>query len=1046
MRLRALTLLAAVSLAPAVARAQEGARPPAVAPFPEISEGFARTVVGVRTEPAVTDEDTWALVGLRPQDRPTLTTELAQTVLRRALASGTFLEVSLSVRRALNGVELVLRGERRWSLGSYEIRGVAARPYAEVEQELGLRRGAAMTDAEVRTLVSALRDAYIAAGFDEARIESSIRDTARPGERVVVVDVDEGPPQRVSEVRVEGVDGPLARIIANAVPLRPGTAADRRRLRNAREAVGAALRREGYLAARVISVELRAREGAVDVVAAVDPGPRYRVALQGVRAFDDAELTAALRLEEERDFDDAALGGVIQRVRDFYQRRAFRDAQVRARVDPDGDGRKVLRVTVDEGGQAFVNEVTFPGATVFDARTLRRTLDESLRGTLPDAPTPLWGHVDPVHTWVRSAWDDAATAIEALYRDRGYLDARVTVARISEQPDPECVDGVRRRGDPSWRFRCGPRLAVELQVDEGAATVLDELVFDGNRVVPSATLAEQAEVRLGVPISYRALEEARGRLTDYLREEGYAFARAEPVVERSPDHRRARVRMEVREGARVRIAAVEVRGNTRTLTDVILSRLSLRPGEVFTVSAVRTSQRRLSELGVFAGVNISLESPDTESPTKTVVVQVVERLPQSLEVRGGFTTGEGVRAGFEYVYNNLFRRAISLSASARIGRLIEIPEITPAFPAQIQPTPSQLLNWRLSLSIGSSYLPVLGPIFGWSVDVSSVRLLQPPYYALTTFGLGITLSARPLPAFSLTFTPELQYISTEIFGATSIQELLTSQVDQCVAAAMPVQGAEDTARAACRLRFEPLRQQLLRVQEGDSIIGALRLVASVDRRDSALNPTRGWYLSATTELLRVFSVEPANDNLARSTLHIRAKASGYIPLPVLNMVLLLSLRAGGNVSLDGGRTTHASRLFWLGGADSMRAWLQNQLIPEDVVDSVRALPANQRTNSLLGANGGEFFVNAIIDLRIPWGWCPFGGVCISSAVFADLGNVWTRFPSPEQLLTRLRFAPGTGLRVTTPVGTIALDVGFNPFNRSEVNEDTWALQFSLGTL
>ena len=143
MRLRALTLLAAVVLTPAVTRAQEGASPPAVAPFPEIAEGYARAVVGVRTEPAVTDEDPWALVGLRPQDRPTLTTELAQTVLRRALASGTFLEASLSVRRALNGVELVLRGERRWSLGSYELRGIAARPYAEVDQELGLRRGAA---------------------------------------------------------------------------------------------------------------------------------------------------------------------------------------------------------------------------------------------------------------------------------------------------------------------------------------------------------------------------------------------------------------------------------------------------------------------------------------------------------------------------------------------------------------------------------------------------------------------------------------------------------------------------------------------------------------------------------------------------------------------------------------------------------------------------------------------------------------------------------------------------------------------------------------
>lgn len=1047
MKFTRLWLLCAALLAAPFALAQEQASPPPIQPFPEIVDQLARTVISVRTEPPTSDEDPWALVGLRPQDRPTLSIELAQTVLRRALATGTFLEVTLSVRPLRDGVELILRGERRWTLSGYELRGIFARPYAEVEQELGLRRGAAMTDSEARALSNSLRDNYIDAGFSEARVSLNVRDTARSGERVMVVEVNEGPPRRVHEVRVEGAEAELARIAREAVPLAAGDIADRRRLRTARELVGVALRRAGYLSVRVPSVELSEREAGPDLLVRVSLGERYRTVIQGARAFEDEELIAALRLEEERDFDDAALGGVTLRLRDFYVRRAFRDARVSALVEREGSGRKVLRVTVVEGPQVFVDEVTFPGASVFNARELREALQGSLRSTLPDDPDPLWGRLDPASTYVRSAWDDATAAVVALYRERGYLDATASlITPFTERPDPECAEGRRTRGEAPWRFACGPRLALQVQVQEGPRTLLDELVFEGNRVVPSATLADEAELRLGVPISFRAIEEARGRLTDYFHEEGYAFARVDPAVERSPDHRRARARFEVREGARVRVADVEVRGNTRTLTDVILSRMALHAGDVYTVSAVRTSQRRLSELGVFAGVNISLESPETESPTKTVVVQVVERLPQSLEVRGGFTTGEGVRAGFEYVYSNLFRRAISVSASARIGRLIQIPGLTPAFPEQIQPTPSQLLNWRLSLSIGSAYLPVLGPVFGWSVDFSSVRLLQPPYYALTTFGLGLTLSARPLPAFSLTFTPELQFISTEIFGANSIQQLLTNQVDQCVAAAMPAPADQAAVEIACRLRFEPLRQQLLRVQEGDSVIGALRLVTTIDRRNSALNPTRGWYLSATSELLRVFSVDPANGNLARSTVHILAKASGYIPLPALDMVLLLSLRAGGNISLDGGRSTHASRLFWLGGADSMRAWLQNQLIPEDVVESVRSLPANQRTDSLLGANGGEFFVNAIIDLRIPWGFCPFGGVCIASAVFADFGNVWTLFPSPEQIFTRLRFAPGTGIRVTTPVGTIALDVGFNPFPRTEVNENTWALQFSLGTL
>lgn len=1039
-------LAAAAVLASAAARAQDAPHPPESGPVPAVEGELARPVVSVRAEPAVTDEDPWALAGIRPDARPVLTADLAREVLRRALASGTFLEVRLSARPVAGGVELVLRGARRWTLSNYEIRGVNGRAYDEVEQELGLRRGTALTDAEVTALETQLRDGYVTAGWPEVRVTSSVRDTDRAGERVLVVEVEEGPPQRVRGVRVSGASPEVTNAIREAVPVREGAIADQRRLRTAREAIGAALRRSGYYAARVPVVEYRPEGAGATVYVEVEPGERYRVVFQGVRAFEDADLITALRLEEERDFDDAALGGVIQRLRDFYTRRAFRDARVRAVVEPDGAGRKILRVTIEEGPQVLVHEVTFPGATVFSARELQTTLEESLAAALPDSPRPLWGRVDPAHTWVPSAWDDAAAAVAGRYRELGYLDAAASVITpVTESPDPACVAGARRASEAPWRFRCGPQLSVQVHIEEGVRTMLDEVVFEGNRAVPSATLAEESSLRAGVAIAYRAIEEARGRLTDYYREQGYAFARVEPVVERSPDRRRARVRFEIHEGARVRVAAVEVRGNVRTLTDVIRSRLALRPGDVYTVSAVRTSQRRLSELGVFAGVNISLEAPETESPSKTVVIQVVERLPQSLEVRGGFTTGEGVRAGFEYVYNNLFRRAISVSASARIGRLIQIPGLTPAFPEQIQPTPSQLLNWRLSLSVGSSYLPLLGPGFGWSVDISSVRLLQPPYYALTNFGVGLSVLARPVPSFSLTFTPEVQYISTDFFGASSIQQLLTNQVDQCVSGMNPSPAQEAAARETCRLRFEPLRQQLLRVQEGNSILGALRLVAAVDRRDSALNPTRGWYLSLTSELLRVFSVDPANENLARTSVHLLARASGYIGLPWLDMVLLLSLRAGGNIALDGGRTTHASRLFWLGGADSLRAWLQNQLIPEDVVESVRALPTNQRANSLLGANGGEFFVNAVIDLRIPWGWCPFGGVCIASAVFADLGNVWTRFPSPEEIITRLRFSPGTGIRVSTPVGTIALDVGFNPFPRTEVNEGIWALQFSLGS-
>jgi outer membrane protein assembly factor BamA len=987
---------------------------PATAPMsaaPEVSG----PIVSVRVEPALPGENPWVRTGLAPG--APFTPWRAREALRIALASGTFAEARVTARDAPGGVELVVRGERRYRLQSYALRGVGARPAEDVDDELGLRAGAAVTESRVEA-------GYRDAGFPDARVTSLWRETDDPSVRVLVVEVEEGAPRRVAEVRWPGAPADAAAAMRAAFDLPAGAVAAPSRLRAGLTAARRALRGAGYLAGTLAAPVVRPDGARVVVEVAVTPGPRYRLAWQGVRVFPEGALRDALDLAEE-GIDGAGIDAILARVRAFYVRRGYAEAEVTAAVADEGAG-KVLRVTVREGVPALLGALRFAGARALSESELRETFLAAVAEGVPAEPTPYAGPREAARAYVEALVDGAARErVAQRLHDLGYLDATVAAP-------------VRR-----WR-RAAPRgpagyrhpdtVDLEFAVVEGPRTFLEELRVEGNRERATAAVASALELRVGVPLSYLAVEEARIRLTAWYREEGYAFVRAEPEIERSPDHTRARLRLVVHEGPRVRISAVVIEGNRRTPEHVIRPRMTVAEGDWYRASEVQATQQRLSELGIFGGVNVGLEDPELEAPVKVLRIQLVERRPQSLEVRGGFSLGEGLRFGFEYTHLNVLGRAVSFSLQARGGYLLQIPGVTPTFPPELNPAFSDLLNWRVAASLGFPFVPLLGPSWGATLDTSSVRQLQPPFYALATHSVGASLLFSALRHFTMTFTGELQYVITQPFGADTIAGLVRDYPDRCASLG--------TSPEACAAFQQVLIQQLLRYADGESVLAAFRVGAQYDRRNSALSPTRGFVASVTAEVLDVVSA--SNANLSPLTLHVTARATGYVPIPLGRMVLMLSGRVGRNFGGSATQSTHPSRRFWLGGADAMRGWQQNQLIPQDIIDAAVSGPSSSQDLLLRGSSGGEFFLVAVADLRIPTPLCtPFG--CVQLGAFVDVGNLWSQPPALDQLY-RLRVSPGFGVRLDSPFGLISIDFGFNPFNVEKVQERTWNFQFSLGSV
>jgi outer membrane protein assembly factor BamA len=326
------------------------------------------------------------------------------------------------------------------------------------------------------------------------------------------------------------------------------------------------------------------------------------------------------------------------------------------------------------------------------------------------------------------------------------------------------------------------------------------------------------------------------------------------------------------------------------------------------------------------------------------------------------------------------------------------------------------------------------------VDGILVHDLQRDFY-ITKLAAIPNINYRPINEVQFTLFQSFEFNNSRIFQQGSIPEYLEALAQQGV-------------------NINDLVRQLL-VPDGESYVFSQRLLFTWDRRDHAFNASRGTYFVSGIEHVDGFPInqevnpnQPIQPFVESHFFKLTQTFGGYIPLPKGLRIAALT-RLGANVQLTSDSTTYPDRLFFMGGVDSMRGWLLNSFIPQDDVDRIfrdkdkpdtipnpanpsQQIPnADKYTVNSRPIRGGNLMANERIELRIPI-HDPF-----ETALFGDLGNLWI---DPGYPFRRGKFPIradiGSGLRVQTPIGPLALDIGFNI--TKEPYEDPYAINFAIG--
>ncbi|MBL9112767.1 MAG: BamA/TamA family outer membrane protein, partial [Myxococcales bacterium] len=237
---------------------------------------------------------------------------------------------------------------------------------------------------------------------------------------------------------------------------------------------------------------------------------------------------------------------------------------------------------------------------------------------------------------------------------------------------------------------------------------------------------------------------------------------------------------------------------------------------------------------------------------------------------------------------------------------------------------------------------------------------------------------------------------------------------------------------------------------GETFVAAQRFVFAWDRRDNALDASKGTLLSSSLEHVDAFPLGVDATTQAGQESHFLKffnRFNFYVKLP-FKARFASSSNLGTTVQLTATSSTYTDRLFFLGGQE-LRGWYVQSFIPQDDLDKLDesasrgCTPDDERrecyTLAKAPVRGGDLSVAQRFEVRIP-----VAGI-VETVLFGDFGNLWREIGYPfRKGEFPIRVAVGTGLRLKTPVAPIAVDFGLNLTRRRAFEPDIGAFSFSLG--
>ncbi|QBQ97720.1 outer membrane protein assembly factor BamA [Paraburkholderia pallida] len=505
---------------------------------------------------------------------------------------------------------------------------------------------------------------------------------------------------------------------------------------------------------------------------------------------------------------------------------------------------------------------------------------------------------------------------------------------------------------------------LTIGIHEGEPYKISGIHLAGNLLDREAELNKLIKIKPGDRFSAEKLQATTKAIVDKLGEYGYAFATVNALPQINQADHTVDLTLQVDPSRRVYVRRINVIGNTRTRDEVVRREMRQLESSWFDSNRLALSKDRINRLGYFTDVDVTTVPVEGTPDQVDVNVKVTEKPTGAITLGAGFSSTDKVVLSAGVSQDNVFGSGTSLSVNVNTAKSYRTLAVT-----QVDP-----------------YFTVDG--IKRITDVY-YRTYQPLYYSTDSSFKIITAGG------DLKFGIPFSEVDTVYFGIGFEQDRL--DVDQ----------------------YTP-QSYIDYVNEFGRVSNNVPLTAawSRDARDSALIPSRGYFLQTNAEWGTPIGSTPYVKTDVQAQYYY-SFARGF--------VLGMNFQAGYGKGLDG-KPYPIFKNYYAGGIGSVRGYEPSSLGPRDA-----------KTNDPIG---GSKMVVGNIELTFP---LPGTGYDRTLRVFTfvDGGNVWGDEGNTSTGANGLRYAYGVGLAWISPIGPLKLSLGF-PVVKHE-GDQYQKFQFQIGT-
>ncbi len=297
-----------------------------------------------------------------------------------------------------------------------------------------------------------------------------------------------------------------------------------------------------------------------------------------------------------------------------------------------------------ETGDVQVTSIEFRGNTSVKAGELKAILATQESGFLP------WSRK---RFFDRPEFDQDIKRIEAFYADRGFPKAKVVGVDVALNDAKD-------------------KVAITVEINEGEPMIVENVAFDGFDGIPADHL-ERLNARLpiapGKPRDQRLILASHDVALAELRDHGFPYGSIRMVERPGSSETRVQLTVAADTGPRAFFGTITIDGDVSVDEDVVRRELAFREGDLYQLSRINETQRRLYTLELFQFVNVTPRLPEDRSPQVPISVTVTEGKHKRLQLAGGYGSEEKARGRINWRHVNFFGGARTGEVEAKASAL-----------------------------------------------------------------------------------------------------------------------------------------------------------------------------------------------------------------------------------------------------------------------------------------------------------------------------------------------------------------------------------------